>query len=165
MAVLFRGIGNKAWWDKSRDDFPWLGDDELISDVLKSLATVNGTLSVYAIDDAEANIRRVVAALASRRHKIENFDYILVPANQVTGVFNSSITQGNTPDETVNEWHLDLVHLTSAKLHHLSHVFAKYKVSVRRMPKPGVKSALQFSKDNGFLDLSKVSEKVVKALD
>lgn len=165
MAFLFRGIGNKAWWDKSRDDFPWLGENELISDVLKSLGTVDGSLSTYVIHDDKSNLDRVVAALASGRTKIENFDYLLVPLDAVRTNFVSDNTIGKTPDAKVNEWHLDIVHLTPAKLAHLSYIINNHKESLCRLLKPDVKSVLQTSKDNEFLDMSKVNAKLANALD
>ncbi len=160
MAFLLRGIGNKAWWDKSRDDFSWLGEDDLIADVLKSLSTVNGALSTYIIDEDKTKIDRVVAALASGRTKIENFDYMLVPIDVVLKNFRSDNTKGKTPDFKVNEWHLDIVHLTPAKLVQLAYILRNHKESLSRMLKPEVKSALQTGKDKGYLDMSKVSEKV-----
>lgn len=165
MAFLLRGIGNKAWWDKSRDDFSWLGEDDLIADVLKSLSTVDGALSTYIIDDEKTTIDRVVAALASGRTKIENFDYMLVPADVVLTNFQSDNTTGKTPDSEVNGWHLDIVHLTPAKLFRLAYILRNHKESLSRMPKPNVKSALQTSKNRGFLDMEKVSDNVVKELD
>lgn len=160
MAFLLRGIGNKAWWDKSRDDFPWLGEDELIADVLKGLGTVGGALSTYVVNEDKTKVDRVVAALASGRTKIENFDYMLAPVDVVLKNFQSDNTNGETPDSEVNGWHMDIVHLTPAKLFQLAYILRNHKESLSRMPKSEVKSALQTSKDKGYLDMNKVSEKV-----
>ncbi len=164
MAFLLRGIGNKAWWDKSRDDFSWLGEDDLIADVLKSLGAVGGALSTYVVDEERTKIDRVVAALASRRGKIENFDYILAPVDVVLKNFRSDNTTGKTPDSEVNAWHLDIVHLTPAKLTQLAYIFRNHKEALCRMPRPSVKSALQTSKNHGFLDMEKVSPNVKQEL-
>ena len=164
MAFLFRGIGNKAWWDKSRDDFSWLGEGELVADVLKSLSTVDGALSTYIVDEDKTKIDRVVAALASGRTKIENFDYMLVPTDVVLKNFLSDNSKGRTPDSGVNEWHLDSVHLTPAKLFQLAFIFRNHKEALCRMPRPDVKSALQTSTDKGFLDMQKVSKDVKQEL-
>ena len=164
MAFLFRGIGNKAWWDKSRDDFSWLGEGELVADVLKSLSTVDGALSTYIVDEDKTKIDRVVAALPSGRTKIENFDYMLVPTDVVLKNFLSDNSKGRTPDSGVNEWHLDIVHLTPAKLFKLAYIFRNHKEALCRMPRPDVKSALQTSTDKGFLDMQKVSKNVKQKL-
>ena len=164
MAFLLRGIGNKAWWDKSRDDFSWLGEDELIADVLKSLGTVDGALSTFIIDEEKTKIDRVVAALASGRSKIENFDYMLAPVDVVLKNFRSDNTKGKTPDSDVNAWHLDIVHLTPAKLIQLAYILRNHKEDLCRMPRPNVKSALQTSKNHGFLDMEKVSLSVKQEL-
>ena len=164
MALLLRGIGNKAWWDKSRDDFSWFGEGELVADVLKKLSTVDGALSTYIVDDDKTKIDRVVAALASGRTKIENFDYMLVPTDVVLKNFLSDNSNGRTPDSGVNEWHLDIVHLTPAKLFQLAYIYRNHKESLCRMLKPAVKSALQTSKDNRYPDMNRVSEKVAREL-
>ncbi len=164
MAFLLRGIGNKAWWDKSRDDFSWLGEDDLIADILKSLGTVGGALSTYVVDEDKTKVDRVVAALASGRSKIENFDYMLVPVDVVLKSFRSDNTTGKTPDFEVNEWHLDIIHLTPAKLFQLAYILRDHKEALCRVPKPNVKSALQTSKNHGFLDMEKVSPSVKQEL-
>ena len=77
----------------------------------------------------------------------------------------SDNTLGKTPDAKVNEWHLDIVHLTPAKLFHLSYILNNHKESLCRLLKPDVKSVLQTSKDNQFLDMNMVSTKVATELD
>lgn len=164
MAILFRGIGNKAWWDKSHDDFPWLGKSELVADVLKSLGTVDGTLSMYQIENPETQVSRVIAALASGKDTIQHFDYLLVPIDVVMDRFQSDDTLGKTPDSTVNNWHLDIVNLTPYRVSQLSYILHHNRLRLFRMPKLEVKSALQTSKDNGFIEMSRVSKRIAKAL-
>ena len=156
MSYIFRGIGNKTWWYKDRSDFPWLGEGELIADVFKGLNATNGSLSVYAVND-EININRIIAALACTRNNIQNFDYVLVPASVIEENFELQETKGDTADDKVNEWHLDIIHLTPSKLTSLAYIFRDHRESMSRLPEKKVESAVLQGIDADFINRNRVN--------
>lgn len=56
--------------------------------------------------------------MALTRHRLENFDLAIVPESAFVpcGIERDDRVHGVTPDSEVNEWRLDLVQLTVAKL-------------------------------------------------
>ncbi len=142
MPLIFREIGNKSWWDKAHDEFAWLGKDELVGDVFKGVKTIRGTLSAYWIDDDRTDLARVVAALACKRSSLENFDYVLVPANELESNFEILQTPGSTADDLVNGLHRDIVRLTAANLLNLVIVFRDHMGAMTRLYKDDVKEAI-----------------------
>ena len=161
MSFVFRGIGNKAWWYKDQHpDFPWLRKGELIADVFKGLSTTHGTLSIYAVDAEKTNINRIIAALACTRDNIQKFDYVLVPIETIEDKFELSKTKGKTADDTVNEWHLDILHLTSSKLTELAYIFRDHRESISRLSEKKVESAVRKRIDGGLIDVGRINEKL-----
>ena len=155
MSYIFRGIGNKTWWYKDRSDFPWLGEGDLVADVFKGLSATHGSLSVYAVNDV-ININRIIAALACTRNNIQNFDYVLVPASVIEENFELQETKGDTADDKVNEWHLDIAHLTPLKLTSLAYIFRDHRESMARLSKKKVESEIHSGINSGFIDRNQV---------
>ena len=159
MSFIFRGIGNKAWWYKDRSDFPWLKEGKLVADVFKGLRTTHGALSMYAVNE-KTDVNRIIAALACTRDSIQEFDYVLVPANTIKENFELNKTKGKTPDDTVNEWHLDIIHLTPSKLSDLVYTFRDHQESMNRLLKKNVNSEVRKRIDNGSIDVGRINEKL-----
>ncbi|NJL67865.1 MAG: hypothetical protein HC894_15955 [Microcoleus sp. SM1_3_4] len=91
------------------------------ADSLSDMVTTANKLSVYRINDDKSNLNRVAAALVANCENISNFDYLLFDELllQILEI-KSEETQANTPDESVNNWHLDLVELSLTKLVNLA---------------------------------------------
>ncbi len=142
MPLIFREIGNKSWWDKAHDEFCWLGDEELVGDVFKGVKTIKGTLSTYRIEDEQSSLQRVVAALACKRSSLENFDFVVVPENEMETSFDFLRTPGNTADELVNGLHRDIVRLTAADLMTLVLIFRDHMGAMTRLYRDDVKAAI-----------------------
>ena len=164
MPLIFREIGNKSWWDKAHDEFHWLGKDEIVSDVYKGVKSIKGTLSAYWIDDDKTDLVRVVAAIACKRSSLENFDFVLVPENELESNFEIQRTPGTTADDLVNGLHRDIVHLTAANLLNLVCIFRDHKTSMTRLSKDEVKEAILASLSQESLREGDVSSGVKKKL-
>lgn len=141
MSFILRGIGKKALWFKEQSDFPWLPVGELVADVFKTIATGDGCLSTYAVDEEKSNLKRVIAALACTRDSVQRYDYVLVPRNIIEDSFELRESAGKTADEAVNQIHLDIVHLTPAKLSELAYIFRDQ--SIGRLLKKEVDSEIR----------------------
>ncbi len=164
MAFLFREIRNKSLWDKS-DDLPWLPEGELVADVFKALGTSNGDLSTYAVDDDKSNVHRVVAAFACTRDNFQRVDYVLIPFDAVDGAFGLKKTPGATADAGVNDWHYDIIELTSQKLLNLAYLIQSFKQTMKRMPKKTVKIAVNVGIKRGNIDRNRVNRKLIDKID
>ena len=159
MSYIFRGIDNKARWYKGlRPDFPWLEQGELLADVFKDLRTTHGTLSVYAVDSNQTYLNRIIAALACTRNNIQNYDYVLVPASIIKEKFELQETKGNTADDKVNEWHWNIIHLTSSKLNELAYIVRDHRESMSRLPEKKVESAVRQGIDDQFIDFNRIQD-------
>lgn len=158
MSYIFRGIGNKTWWYKDRSDFPWLGEGELIADIFKGLNATHGSLSVYAVDSDQTYLNRIIAALACTRNSIQNFDYVLVPVSIIEENFELQETKGNTADDKVNEWHWNIIHLTSSKLNELAYIVRDHRESMSRLPEKKVESAVRQGIDDQFIDFNRIRD-------
>ncbi len=160
MAVerIIRGINSKALWYKDQSDYSWLGENELVADVLRDLRTDKGTLSVYMVNDDEKDYRRAIAALACKRNSLQNYDYVQAPYHIIREYFAVSRTLGETPDNGVNMWHLDIVELTPAKLARLAYIFGKGKLSVQRMRKRDVIDTIQDNLNKKLIDRDRIHD-------
>ena len=115
MALLLRKIRKARWLAKV--DLDWLDQGDIPADPLGDLVTKDNSLSVWEIDDDNANLPRVVAALASTGAKISNIDYALFEEGLLADLGIGVVrTAGGTPDQDVNEnWHRDLIELSAFK--------------------------------------------------
>ncbi|MBI5747051.1 MAG: hypothetical protein HZA13_08620 [Nitrospirae bacterium] len=122
MPFLFRKIDNKRRWDKDAS-FSWLELHDIQADPVTDLKTSQNILSVYCIDDERSNLDRVVAAIAATRDRFDILDYILFDQRILSEIdVKIEKTIGKTPDEQVNNCHLQLVELSGFKLVNLAKV-------------------------------------------
>lgn len=108
MALLLRKLDKKAFWDQAAEKGLCALDagPEVLRDVSDS------ALSVYRLEDGNANLGRVVAAFCAKRNVLSNFDYVLVPEEGVQTIAPVVNTEGNTNDADVNACHRDVENLT-----------------------------------------------------
>lgn len=120
-------IKKSKWYKKS--GVAWLSEGELQADALWDLRTLDNTLSVWRVDDDQANLNHIVAALSAnpsslkfpsekQKTSIEAFDYALFDLGLLTELsIKSDSTPGDTLDDAANTtWHIDLKELTASKL-------------------------------------------------
>ncbi len=116
MPFYLRSLNNKRRWDKSTNP-DWLSPPDIpvhpLADLLPKLG--NHTLSLWWVESDKSNLKRVAAAIAAGREKLDKFEYALFP-EEVIEACGASIAQiaGETPDEFANNhWHWDVVKLTA----------------------------------------------------
>jgi hypothetical protein len=130
----------KNKWQKPGPNFVANGDVQ--ADCLADLRTTECALSVWAIENDQSNLNRVLTALAANCDRIANIDYLLFDESIPTRL-NISLKQtpGGTADSHANElWHRDLVELTGKKLLELASAILTEGTSDRRLPKQMVSS-------------------------
>lgn len=156
MPFLLRKIRKSRWYT---EDLSWLNSDELQADSLSDMVTTANKLSVYRINDDKSNLNRVAAALVANCENISNFDYLLFDELllQILEI-KSEETQANTPDESVNNWHLDLVELSLTKLVNLA-IEASKKGEKKRILQNDIKQYLVDSFRKNYIDRAKVKLK------
>ncbi|MHC5935486.1 hypothetical protein [Nostoc sp.] len=145
----------------------WLLPGEFQSDLLGDLATSGNKLSVYSVEHDCSNLERVIAALAANCDNIANFDYVLFEETILKDIgIKSEQTKGETPDETVNNCHLDLIELSAFRLVDLAkQILARGKVE--RFSLPEVTNFLADSIQKGYLNKAKIrlKQKEIEKID
>lgn len=143
---------------------PWLEKDEIQSDALGDLVTSSNTLSVWLVDDDQSNLEQVIVALASGCDNISNFDYALLNVDLVLNVgIKIKTKEGLTPYTRANQWHRDLVELTTNKLFKLAE--AMFGDSDReRVTEKIVLKLIKDAVQNGQIDKTKLSTGIIKKL-
>ena len=160
MIYLFHDIKQKALWERDRCYYPWLQEGELVADVFKGLRASDGTLSTYIIDAEKTRLNRVAAALVCTRANFQHVDYVLLPFDDIAKAFRLCEKPGNTADEVVNGWHVDIVHLTPARLLDLAYLIFDHRHLLDRVEEKVVKSEIRTGIDSGFLDCNKIKSKL-----
>lgn len=111
--LLLRKLDQKRRWD-SRE---WLVEPDFQADAFRCLATIDNKLSVYLLSNTNDQLGRAIAALALARDHIAQIDVALAPTDVLEECeIQYQVTEGKTPDPEVNDWHRDLVELSSARL-------------------------------------------------
>jgi hypothetical protein len=127
--VLLRTtLSPELWWREKVDEL--LRRDQVPADCVSDLPTKRNALSVYEVADEDA-AERVVAALAlqkaiggaTQKQSLRDMSGLMFDARLLAnlGIATKRI-KGNTPDQTVNDWYLDLIDLTGSQLVELAKV-------------------------------------------
>ncbi len=161
MALLLRKIQRGRWY---RPD--WLGPDDAPADGLWDLFTTQNVLSAWLVDDGRQNLERVVAAQASNRDHLAEFDYALVPEQSVREVGITIVeTTGESPDEYANNtWHRDLIELSAGKVERLARLISKEDARKRVQP-PQVKAWILRGRAAGRLSPEKMKESMLQDVE
>lgn len=159
MSYIFRKVDKPWWYKDQRDQFEWLKDGELVADILcEEMATVNGTLSVYLLDEGKSQLDRIVAALACTRNYLQNLDYVIFRQDDLNQVFSLEDSLGETPDSLVNNLHRDIVHLTPALVNDLTYRIRDRRESICRCTRSKVKKKILQEINNGHIDVGQLKE-------
>ncbi len=159
MSFIFRKVSRPWWYKDRRDEYDWLESDELVADILcDEMATKNGTLSTYILDSNKRNLNRIIAAQACTRDSIQNLDFVLIPETEIEQEYESCRSPGNTPDETVNMWHLDIIHLTPSKLTEFVYGIRDRRDMICRANWKKVECAILDGVSYGYIDVNKIKE-------
>jgi hypothetical protein len=132
--------------------------DANIEEALKDLiADVNNKISVWHIEDDYSNLNRVISALATSRHEIENFDYILI-GYRILSDLNIMLESmpGTSADEEANRlWHRNLCDVTGQKRRALAQMI-KASCGPVRLPQKDVAALLADGIIAGHIDRGKM---------
>ena len=163
MPLLLRKIRKSKWY--KNDSVLWLGENEIQADALGDVVTSSNTLSVWLVEDDKSNLEQVIIALASGCDNISHFDYALLNVDLLSNFgIKIETKEGLTPYTRANQWHRDLVELTTNKLFKLAE--AIFILSDRE--RVAEKTVLNWIKDavrNGQIDKMKLSAGITKKLD
>ncbi|MGC1375933.1 MAG: hypothetical protein WA821_06920 [Anaerolineales bacterium] len=118
--MLIRFITDQLRWVEWK--YPWLLDGEIPAEHLLDLSPKNNELSIFEFED-EQELFRIAAAYGVQRQKKEKLDYICFDRNIIEKVKIKSDNnkKGMTPDDKVNQLHIDLVELSAEKIISLAH--------------------------------------------
>lgn len=148
-------------WEKAEEQHLWLPPGEIIADPMADFfPTQDGKLSVYLVEDSRPILDRVVAALAAIRQGLDKFEYGLMELEVLENMgFKTEVSPGDTPDMKVNEWHVNLIELSTRRILDLTHIFYERSVPnmLRRVYKPDVQELLLKSNEM-FFDPNKVTQ-------
>ena len=161
MTVILRKLENKRHWD----DASWLDSNDTQADALKNFSTSNNELSIFVLEESDAQIERVVAALAARRDFLSHLDLAIVPCEVLEKYdIESSDVQGQTPDHEVNGWHQNLIQLTVSKISLLIS-FIKSEGDFKRYQVKDVEQAIKNSLYSNSFDVASItSPKLIASL-
>lgn len=160
MTTIFRKLRQKRHWDSK----PWLGTGDSQSDAAKCLMTDDNRLSVFILENSNVQMERVVAALALTRDNLEHVDLAIAPEEvlEVCGIRHAKVP-AKTPDSEVNDWHLDLVELTLAKIAELATAI-RNEGKIVRYQRTDVRVAVQKSLRTANIVPGNINPKLVRAL-
>lgn len=115
MPLFLIKIERSKWF---RDAVPWLKEGELQADALWNLRCQANAVSVWHVEHAESNLKRLVAALAGPRDSFSNLDCVLIDQAVISMLeIKVDKSDGKSCDTFANaNWHFDLVELTASKV-------------------------------------------------
>lgn len=176
MARFLRVIKQGRWFKKSNwdqvgnEDSPsdplfGLQSDALLDlqrDALLDLQTDANALSVFKIEN-EADVNRVVVALASKRDNPAHFDYAVFDDESLLPCGISFVqNEGETPDYEVNQMHYDVINLTVLKLVNVARAVSLGEID--RMPQKILTINLKEAFNGHRLQLGDVNAKLLDKL-
>lgn len=158
--MLLRGIRKSKWYKSPA--VPWLPQDELQADALGDLSTSSNILSVWLINEDKSNLEEVVAALASNRNDLTNFDYAVVSLEDVLNAgINVKDVGGETADDHANEhWHRNLEELTVSHLVSLARTI-QGSGQIKRVTQKKVALWIRRNIESGQLDSTRIEQRIL----
>jgi hypothetical protein len=161
--VLLRKI-DKRRWDVDLTRPSWLPTGDFPASPLADLNTsYDSNLSVWFIEK-EANVKEIVVAMASTRDHVDKFDYALFPESIVNDAnIGIHTSPANTPHVVANQWHRDLLELSSSKLVNLARLISE-RGSFYRVKEKDVKEWLEQAIEKRSIDPEKMNKKLKEVI-
>jgi hypothetical protein len=127
--------------------------------------TVDSVLSVWQIQEDRSNLEEVVAAIAAKRESSDKFDYALFEIELLAAAgIRSESTPGNSADDTINDqWHRDLLELTSSKLVQLARSIYEHG-SCERVPERRVNELISHAVEAGRIRRENLKENLRRGI-
>jgi hypothetical protein len=155
----------KRCWDK--DHLPtFVEKGDITADCLVDLRVSDNRLSVWEITENEANLQRVITALAANCICPTQIDYLTFDAGIPARVgLSVQSNPGETPDPDANAtWHRDLVEISGRKLLALA-IEVFQDSSLKRCPEKEIIKMLKAGVARNEIDRSKVPEKLLQKIE
>ena len=155
MAFVLRKLDRRAGFHP----VAWVQDGDVPGDALGNLRTQGNALSVWLVDDKRSNLKRIVAAVAAGRMKLDKLDYALLDSRKVEELGLRMIQEkGESCDADANTlWHQDLQELSGSNLIAFA-VMMQAHAEFQRVHRTTVGQWIAASIKNGFIDPSRVDE-------
>jgi hypothetical protein len=136
MPYLLRKIRKIRWDAELKKQIAGLMGDECPADCLGDLETANCCLSLWQVGDDQNNLDDIIAALGANCSYISPLDYALIAREQVEEIAELKKTLGQSSHNLANDnWHWDLVGLSTGRLTRLAEVMYDCAERVRIAPK------------------------------
>ena len=162
MPKLLRKSENKKWLPLEKAT--WLSQGDIQADPVGDLATKGNTLSLYELEDGQANLNRIIAALAATRGNVQHFEYTLIERSDIESLgIKIKKTKGMTADEGVNDCHYDLFELSGYQIVSLAKMIF-LKGARTQMLKDDVRKEIIESVRQGYLNQNLEAFKAKNAL-
>ena len=157
MAFIFRKLDRKAAFYRVN----WIRDGDVQGDALYDLRTSSNTLSVWMVDEDQANLNRIIAALAAGRQTLDKLDYALIERQRLDRLgIDIAKVNGVSGDEKANTlWHQDLRGLSGARLVDLAYLMQEH-AKFGRVQKKRVAALIIDSLKKGFIRPDQVGERL-----
>jgi hypothetical protein len=156
MPLLLRKI-NLDKWNPDEAVKAWLPPDDIEGDPMGDLQTEDNALSFYEIGDDKANVNQVIAALAAKVKNPGEIGYALVEQKTLSDLgCDIEERKGTTPDDTVNNWHRDVVKVSCKRLYRLIEAI-RNDSEIDVFFESDVEDALRVSLTAGNLDVKRVN--------
>jgi hypothetical protein len=132
MSWLLRIISCARW---NEDSLDWLPEGDVPGDALWDLRTRENELSVWLVLPNDANLSRLVAALAGKRDKLDKFDYALLDSQVLPDIgVNLRQAAGESVDQEVAETlHYHVTNVSGSRLSALAKAFRRHN-RLERVP-------------------------------
>lgn len=164
MSLVVRFIKSSRW---DPPDGIWLKSGDYPADTLVDLETRNNALSIYFVQ-TEAEIERLVAAIAASRDFINNVDYALFNLSDFNRIgIELAENRGETPDQQVNAWHRDVIQMSVHRIIELVKVIwsaRKERVQQKRIKELLVESAVEGYIQRDLIKKDKMREQIDQLL-
>lgn len=165
MPHIVRKITSKRRFDKPSPEYPWIAAGDVQADAVTDLRTSSNCLSIYLVHEQEEAVDRVIAALAATRDRFDALDYVVLDIEdfiefQQEFQIRLDNTPGNTPDDTVNTWHRNLIELTDRKVVELAKAFVFHGQKIRKL-RPQIKALVEQGVVNETLLKSRMNPKLL----
>ena len=145
----------------------WLKRCEIPADPIFGLTTDGNAMSVWIVDNDKGLIDRTVVALAAKRGKLEDFEYVLLDSKVVEKIgIKTDDEEGNSLDSSINELHINLIEISARKLLKLTkstlYAIKKEDTRLERIPRKKVARYILDSINEGRIDRKLANRKVLK---
>ncbi|MHA1789462.1 MAG: hypothetical protein ACTSXT_09565 [Candidatus Helarchaeota archaeon] len=143
-------------------------DNDVSADAITNcLKTTRNTLSVWSIKN-ENDIDKAILAIASNLDHIETIDVVILN-DSVLHNFGIKIiaSTGNTPIESLREFHRDLSELTFSKIGHIKdHIVERIRNNkLKRFTRGKLIKLLKEAIDKGLLELEDLNDSIRNKLE